>query len=393
MNKINNNIEDKINQLNKKVENLVSLVDKKPNFYNNIFFEEHSKPIPLNLINTNYININNNQKLFQEDKDIIIDENSANNPIYQLNEPLNIFSLPSSEESGNEDNKAIQYSSFKSICDEVIDTDFLEIIQIDKLNEDEHKEEDEDEAEDREIKDKDEYKKEISNILKKVMPILMFKSIPQLSSIDEILKICKYNISIKPYEIKKVFLPSLKNDIFLIKFYSLNDAMKVKKVFDKDYNNNFHLCYDKRELKNSKWYCVIFRRESIKDKKGNYKFNDIINNIFTDIKCKTKNIITIDINNNNFREKGNIFYSAIKVDNLNDALNLCIKYNNYNNLKVNLHYLTYKFSKKTFPKILTQKDYIKEKKISFNKDSDSKIYDILFGNLNKNKNKKYKNDK
>ena len=56
MNNINENFEDKINLLKNKIEDIVSMVDKKPDFYNNIFFEKNNKPIPLNLVNTKYIN-------------------------------------------------------------------------------------------------------------------------------------------------------------------------------------------------------------------------------------------------------------------------------------------------------------------------------------------------
>ena len=269
MNNINNNIENRIYQLNKKIDNLVSLVDKQK-FYNNIFFEVNSKPVPLNLINTDYININNNKKEYQDDKNIINEENSINNPIYLLKEPNYIFSLPSSDDSGNEDNNKIKQPSFKSICEEIIDTDTLEIIHISKLTEDKS------------------YKEEINKNLNESLPILMFKRIAELSSINEIKNILKNKIFIKPYEIKRTFFPLIKNDIFLIKFFSLNDAIKVKQIFEQNYtDNNFHLCYDNRELKNSKWYCVIFRREFIKDK-NNYKFNDIITDIFDKIKCKKK---------------------------------------------------------------------------------------------------------
>lgn len=361
---INNDYEDRIKKLNNKFDNLVSLVDKKPNFYNNIFFEVNSKPIPLNLINTDYINtINNKEKT--NNKYIIKEEKEENNSNYYLKDPLFIFSLPSSDDSDSDQKIEFRESKFKSICNEIVDTDFLKIIDINNI-------------------DKDQEEK-LEKILKKIYPILMFKNIPELSSINDLLKVFSNKIRIKPYEIKKVFLPSLKNYIFLVKFFSFDEAKKAQFLLNNEYNINFHLCYDKRELKDSKWYCVIFRRECNKDK-TNYKFNDIINDIFEEINCEKK-IITMD--ENIFKKNGNIFYSAIKVDNLNDALNLCIKYNGYNNLKVHLHYLTYKNSKKIFPNVLTQKHLLK-KKSTFDKDSDSKFYNKLFGQFFHKK--KYKKD-
>ena len=58
---------------------------------------------------------------------------------------------------------------------------------------------------------------------------------------------------------------------------------------------------------------------------------------------------------------GNIYYTAIRVNSLNEAINLCIKYNKLSNLKVHLHYLTYENSKKELPKVLLEKNFIKEK--------------------------------
>ena len=376
MNSINENFETKINLLNKKIENLVSLVDKKPKFYNNIFFEENSKSIPLNLINTDYINISNENDILNEKK-LNIEEDYSNNPTYFLKEPLYIFSLPSSDDSGNEDNNYDQHVSFKSICDEIIDEEFLDIIN-----------------------DKD--KNEIEDIIKNnVFFILIFKTIPELSTIEEILNYCKYKMNILPYEIKKTYIPGLnKNSVFLVKFYSFDEAKKAKEILNNDfntkYNVNFHLCYDKREIKDSKWYCVVFRRECIKDK-NNYKFIDIINDIYDKIKCDKKNekkIITIDMNNYKFKKSGNIFYSAIRVSNLEDALNLCIQYNEYNNLKVHLHYLTYENSEKIFPQVLTQKEYFEKRKQSLSEDENDKIFKELFPSyFNKIKRKKKKEKK
>ena len=52
-----NNIQDfkeEINDINKRLNNLVEFVDTKKNFYNNVFFPEKDQNIPLTLYNINY---------------------------------------------------------------------------------------------------------------------------------------------------------------------------------------------------------------------------------------------------------------------------------------------------------------------------------------------------
>lgn len=366
MNNDNNDFEQRIKILNEKFDKLVSLVDEKPDFYNNIFFDANSKPV-LNLINTDYISKNNIKEDFSINSHYIIDHNDIINSKYLLKNPFYKFSLPSSDDSENEENIETRESSFKSICNKIIDTDVLKIIDVDNI-------------------DKKEGEK-IKDILKRIYPILMFRSIPELSSINDILKIFTNKIHIKPYEIKRTFLPPLNTYIFLVKLYSLDDATKARYFLSKEFDVNFHICYDRRELKESKWFCVIFRRECNKDK-NNYLFKDIINDIFEKIDCKEKKIISFNIDNNIFVKSGKVFYSAIKVDNLNEALNLCLKYNNYNNLKVHLHNLTYQNSKKNLPRVLIQKNFNKKNnKVS---DKGNELYNKLFGDLKKNK--KYKND-
>jgi len=367
MNNINDNLDDKLDQLNKKIEKLVDLVDKRPNFYNNIFFEEESKSIPLNLINTNYVNINNKRE--KPKLNSLFKEDLFKNQNYLLEEPFNLLELPSSDESDNEDNDE-EHITFKSICDEIYDYDCLPIIN----------DEDEDENEIRRLKNKN------------VLPLLMFKTFPELSSIHHVLNyFYQRKFLVMPYEIKIISISEFKiSKAFILKFDSFDNAKKAKKSLTNDYsrsyNANFNLCYDKREIKNyKKWYCVVFRRDCIYDK-NNYKFQDIINEIFDKIKCGKK-IITIDNNEKKYKKRGNIFYSAIRVDNLNDAINLCIKYNKISNLKVHLHYLTYENSKKEFPKALLEKNPVKEK-LSIFEEEDIKIYNLLVGSKKKNKKKK-----
>ena len=170
-----------------------------------------------------------------------------------LEEPLHLYELPS-DESDNEDNNE-EHITFKSICDEIYDNEYLKTIEDEDMNE------------------------KNNQIKNNAHPFLMFKTFLELSSINDVLN----------YYIK------------------------------------FHLCYDKRELKNYKiWYCVVFRRD-YNNNKNNNKFEDIIKEIYDKIECKKK-IITIDMNGNIYNVRGNIFYSAIRVNNFNEAINLCIKY-------------------------------------------------------------------
>ena len=133
---------------------------------------------------------------------------------------------------------------------------------------------------------------------------------------------------------------------------------------------------------------MVFRRDYINNK-NNHRFVDIINEIFDKITCEKK-IITIDMNGNIYKVRGNTFYSAIRVDNLNDAINLCIKYNKFSNLKVHLHYLTYENSKKELPQVLLKKNFIKDKILSLSEDEETKNFDFLFPSRNKIKKKKFK---
>ena len=367
MNNINHNLNEKIDELNRRIEKLVDLVDKRPSFYNNIFFEDKSKNVPINLINTDYININSKKE--KPKLNILFKEDLLKNKNYLLEEPLHLLDLPSSDESDNEDNNE-EHITFKSICDEIYDYEYLKI-------------------------NKDDDKNENNNQNKKgILPLLMFKTIPELSTIHNVLNYCKHKVRVTPYEIKKISIPEIKTStVFIVKFYSSDDAKKAKKSLTEDYNVryniNFHLCYDKRELKNkTNWYCVVFRRDYINNK-NNHRFVDIINEIFDKITCEKK-IITIDMNGKIYKVRGNIFYSAIRVDNLNDAINLCIKYNKFSNLKVHLHYLTYENSKKELPQVLLKKNFIKDKILSLSEDEETKNFDLLFPSRNKIKIKKYK---
>ena len=54
----------------------------------------------------------------------------------------------------------------------------------------------------------------------------------------------------------------------------------------------------------------------------------------------------------------------IKVSSLEQAVTLCVKYNNTRDLKVNLHNLTYKMKKTEMPQILIDKEGIGQKRLN-----------------------------
>jgi len=346
------NLDDKIEELNQRIEKLVDLVDKRPCFYNNIFFEDQCKTIPINLINTDYININIKKE--KPKLNILFKEDLLKTKNYFFEKPLLLYELPSSDESDNEDNNE-EHITFKSICDEIYDCEYLPLITNNQIK-------------------------------NNISPILMFKPFPELSIIDDVLNYCKSKVHIVPYEIKKINISEDKASmVFIVKFDSFDVAKKAQQSLIEDYKDiKFILCYDEREIKNyKKWYCVVFRRD-YNNNKNNYQFKDIIKDIYDGIKCKKK-IITIDMNGNIYKVRGNIFYSAIRVNSFNEAINLCIKYNKFSNLKVHLHYLTYENSIKKFPQVLFEKNFIKNTKLSLSEDD--KCFDLFYSSRNKIKKK------
>ena len=48
------NFREEINNINKSLNNIVNYADTKKGFFNNIFFPEKEKPIPMTLYNINY---------------------------------------------------------------------------------------------------------------------------------------------------------------------------------------------------------------------------------------------------------------------------------------------------------------------------------------------------
>ena len=65
----------------------------------------------------------------------------------------------------------------------------------------------------------------------------------------------------------------------IIKFYNYNDASLMRKCLNDVYKIESTICYDNRELNNTKWNCVIFRRQAGGEEKLS-KFVQLIADIF-----------------------------------------------------------------------------------------------------------------
>lgn len=343
---ISPNFKEMVINLKYRLNNIVNLVDTKKNFYNNVFFAEKDKETPINLYNIHYKSGGESQE------SNIFDKNDIDISLFNLDSPNKIFYLPSSEESGGEKKKD-KIPTFRQVCDDILDLEVLELKS-----------------------------KEVP-FPPYIYPILMFRGKEPLNTMEKMLNFIKSNqrpdkSQILPYEIKIMpILYGKENKYilsFIIKFYTLSDAEIIKSNLMNFYEMKANLCYDKRDLKDSKWYCVIFRRECIKDQHAT-KFAELLDGIYKDIEGNKK-AISSGVKNSNSEKKnkenivkqlGNIYYCAIKVDNLDQALCLCVKYNGYNDLKVNLHYLTYKAKKNTLPKVLVEKDYGNKQKSDFYK--------------------------
>jgi hypothetical protein len=307
---------------------------------------------------------------------------------YQFNKPEKIFLLPSSEESGDERNEETKSPSFKQICDDIVDFEILALI-------------DENKPEDRELPST-------------VHPIIMFRVQDPLLSIEKVLGFIKNYVHNVPYEIKIMQIYNSKEGkntlSFIIKFYRYNDASLMKKCLGDNYKIKSTFCYDKRELNNTKWYCVIFRRQAGGEEKIS-KFVQLIADIYHGIPEGKKQFICNSVEavceakiegENCIRKLRNVLYCALKVDSLEQALFLCVHYNNYYDMKVNLHYYTYKMKKNKIPQILTKKDKQNENKINMYKikknykEDDcyqNEVADFLFSKREKILGKKHKRNK
>ena len=362
-----------------RLDNLIQLVDIKKNFYNNIFFSDKDREPPMNLYNIHFLAPNDENNY---------SDNETKIKSYQFNKPEKIFLLPSSEESGDERNEETKSPSFKQICDDIVDFEILALI-------------DENKPEDRELPST-------------VHPIIMFRVQDPLLSIEKVLGFIKNYVHNVPYEIK---IMQIYNSIegknilsFIIKFYRYNDASLMKKCLGDNYKIKSTFCYDKRELNNTKWYCVIFRRQAGGEEKIS-KFVQLIADIYHGIPEGKKQFICNSVEavceakiegENCIRKLRNVLYCALKVDSLEQALFLCVHYNNYYDMKVNLHYYTYKMKKNKIPQILTKKDKQNENKINMYKikknykEDDcyqNEVADFLFSKREKILGKKHKRNK
>ena len=353
-----NNIQkfkEEINDIKKRLNNIVRFADTKKDFYNNIFFPEKDKTIPMNLFNINY-----NSSL----KDFNLNEAETTLKEFNLDQPDKIFLLPSSDESGNE-SKNIYIPSFSQICDDILDLQYLAIID-----------------------DKNPLPKDI-------FPVIFTRVKEPLTNINKVLNFVKSYIQKDPYEIKifPIYSPKDNKDILslFIKFYSLEDAKKIAECLEKTYVTKIRICYDKRELLDSKWYCVVFRMEGGGDQKLS-KFVQIMDDIFKEIPGAAENgkdFLTNSIEGTCegqingakcIRKLGEVFYCMVRVESLEQAVSLCVKYNNNHDLKVNLHNLTYKMKKSEMPQVLIDKEDIGEKKPNKNKMKKSFKEDDIYQN-------------
>ena len=378
------NFKEEINDINKRLNTLVQYVDTKKNFYNNVFFPGKDQTIPLNLYNIHY---NSSQK------DYNLNDNEVPLKQYSFDQPDKIFLLPSSDESGNE-GKNIYIPSFKKICDDIIDLEYLQLLNDRK------------------------------DLPKDIYPIVLFRGKDPLTNSNKVLSFVKTYIQKEPYEIKILQIPSMNENkdmlSVFVKFYNYEEAKTITECLNKSYNISGKLCYDKRELTDSKWYCVVFRMEGGGDQKLS-KFVQLMDEIYKSIPVpddngdnkkkflfnSVKGSCEGQINGNKcIRKLGEVFYSMIRVNSMEQAVTLCVKYNNTNDLKVNLHYLTYKMKKSEMPQILIDKEEngnnrpsnhklkkrYKEDTIYFNEISKQIFPDMLSRKHKRNKAKKAKND-
>ena len=324
------NFKEEINDINKRLNNIVHFADTKKDFYNNIFFEKDKMTL---------YNIDFNSSL----KDYNFNEGEAIFKQFNFDQPDKIFLLPSSDESGNE-SKNIYIPSFKQICDDIIDLEYFEFIKDDKAPP------------------------------KGIYPFIFCRAKEPLTNINKVINYVKTNIKKDPYEIKifPLYVENENKDILTLfmKFYSFEDAKIIAENLKNAYGNPVRVCFDKREIKDSKWYCVVFRMEGGGDQKLG-KFVQLMDDIFKEIPGDEKKFLmnsfegTCEGQINGvkcIRKLGEVFYCMIKVESIDQAVSLCVKYNNNHDLKVNLHNLTFNMKKSEMPQILIEKGDNADKK-------------------------------
>ena len=330
------NFKEDINDINQRLNNIIQLVDTKKNFFNNVFFPDKDQNIPITLHNIHYNSSNKDNNFNEAEKDV---------KEYNFDQPNKIFLLPSSDESGNE-SKNIYIPSFSQICDDIIDLEYLQLV------------------------------KEEKDLPKGTYPIVLFRGKEPLTNAIRVLSVVKSCINKNPYEIKILPIQSIHDtkDILslFVKFYTYEEAKIITEYLNKSYNIQGKLCYDKRELIDSNWYCVVFRMEGGGDQKLG-KFVQLMDDIYKEINDKNKTFLMNSIEgscegqingNKCIKKLGEVFYCMIKVSTLEQAVTLCVKYNKTHDIKVNLHTLTYKMKKSEMPQILIEKDGIGDKKLN-----------------------------
>jgi len=331
--KYTKDFKEKREEIYSRIDEIVKLSDTKPKFFNNIFFSEKEEDIPMNLYNINY-NSQTNEIIEPS-----INESYLN--IFKFEEPYKIFELPSSDDSGDEGRNS-QIPSFSKVCNDIIDFDTF--IPIDKEEDLPHN----------------------------VRPIVFFRGDDNINSMDKVKNFIGNYVGKEPYEIKIMQIFSKKQNkltlTFIIEFYTLADAKQMKESLTNYYQIESRISYDRRYLNNSKWYCVVFRRD-IKYEQKLRKFCPLIVEIYESIPSKPNEInksfictsvestCEAKINENEcIRKLGDVLYCAIKVSSLEQALFLCVKHNGTYDMKVNLHLLSYKIKKNEIPQVLMQKD-------------------------------------
>ena len=156
------NFKEEINDIKKRLNNIVHFADTKKDFYNNVFFLEKDKNIPMTLYNIDF-----NSSL----KDYNLNDPDATFKEFNFDQPDKIFLLPSSDESGNE-SKNIYIPSFSQICDDILDLQYLAIID------------------------------EKNPLPNGIFPVIFTRVKEPLTNINKVLNFVKSYIQKNPYEIK-----------------------------------------------------------------------------------------------------------------------------------------------------------------------------------------------
>ena len=166
---------------------------------------------------------------------------------------------------------------------------------------------------------------------KGIYPFIFCRAKEPLTNINKVINYVKTNIKKDPYEIKifPLYVENENKDILTLfmKFYSFEDAKIIAESLKNAYGNPVRVCFDKREIKDSKWYCVVFRMEGGGDQKLG-KFVQLMDDIFKEIPGDEKKFLmnsfegTCEGQINGvkcIRKLGEVFYCMIKVESIDQA--------------------------------------------------------------------------